>query len=97
MIRTSEDEAPRIPGYPIADMASGLIGTIRILGALVSRQAGTGGEHIDLSMTDVTMSLSQIIAHMAFDGQDPRLGETVLTGKYPCYDSMRPKTAVISS
>lgn len=37
-------------------------------------------------MTDVVMSLSHTITPMAFDGQDPRPGETVLTGKYPTHD-----------
>ncbi|MFB6172571.1 MAG: CoA transferase, partial [Haloarculaceae archaeon] len=46
----------------------------------------TGGEYVDVAMTDVVASFSQSIAHEAFRGDDPRPGETTLTGELACYD-----------
>jgi crotonobetainyl-CoA:carnitine CoA-transferase CaiB-like acyl-CoA transferase len=85
MTRPDEDSSPVLPGYPIADMNGGLFGVFAILGALLSRELGHGGEYIDVSMTDIVLSLSQSVAPMAFADADPRPGETVLTGKYPSY------------
>jgi len=86
MTRNGTDEAPRIPGYPIADMAGGLFAAFSIVGALASRELGnTGGEHIDVAMTDVVASLSQAVSADALAGDDPRPGETPLTGRYPWY------------
>jgi alpha-methylacyl-CoA racemase len=90
MTRDSADSKPQIPGYPIADMASGLFTAFAITDALLSRELGnTNGEYIDISMTDVVASFSQSIAYQAFtsDPTTPRPGETALTGKLPCYDS----------
>ena len=85
LTRPDEDAHPVLPGYPIADMNGGLFAVFAILGALLSRELGHGGEYIDVSMTDVVLSLSQSVAPMAFAADDPRPGETVLTGKYPSY------------
>lgn len=85
MTRPDESHAPVLPGFPVADMVGGLFATFSILGALLSREFGNGGEYIDVSMTDVVLSLSQAVAPMAFSGEDPRPAETVLTGKYPSY------------
>ncbi|WP_049898505.1 CaiB/BaiF CoA transferase family protein [Halococcus agarilyticus] len=87
MTRRSRDEAPRIPGYPIGDMAGGTFAALGILGALCSRELGnTAGEHLDVSMTDAVLSFSQSIAHGALTGESPRPGETPLTGGLPWYD-----------
>lgn len=87
MTRASPDEAPRIPGYPIADMAGGLFAAFAIVGALASRALGnTDGENIDVAMTDVVASLSQAVTADALDGEDPRPGDTALTGRDPWYD-----------
>lgn len=86
MTRNGESEAPRIPGYPIADMAGGLFAAFSIVGALASRELGnTGGEQIDVAMTDVVASLSQAVSADALAGEDPRPSDTPLTGRYPWY------------
>lgn len=85
--RPDDDSKPVIPGYPIGDMAGGLFAAFSILGALVSRElSNTEGEHIDISITDVVTSFSQAVSYQAFAGEDPRPGETVLTGGVPWYD-----------
>jgi crotonobetainyl-CoA:carnitine CoA-transferase CaiB-like acyl-CoA transferase len=87
MTRDSEDEAPRMPGYQIADMAGGLLAAMSVCAALLSRELGnTGGEYLDVALTDAVVSFSQALAPEALGDDDPRPGETPLTGKYPWYD-----------
>lgn len=86
MTRSDGEEPPVIPGVPVADMAGGLYAALTILSGLLSRELGTqSSTYIDVSMTDVGLSLSQALAASAlFDGE-VRPGQTLLTGKYPCY------------
>lgn len=87
MTREDETAQPQLPGYPIADMAGGLFAAFSILGALCSRELGDGtGEYIDVAMADVALSFSQALSPGALTGENPRPGETPLTGGYPWYD-----------
>jgi crotonobetainyl-CoA:carnitine CoA-transferase CaiB-like acyl-CoA transferase len=88
MTRESEEAKPQMPGYPIADMAGGVFAAFSVVCALLSRElgAGEGGEYIDCSLTDPVLSFAQSVAPSAFMGEDPRPGETALTGGYPWYD-----------
>ncbi|WP_226040159.1 CaiB/BaiF CoA-transferase family protein [Natrinema sp. DC36] len=86
MTREDETMAPQIPGYQIGDLGGGLFAAFSIVGGLLSRELGNGGEYIDVAMTDVVASFSQAISHEALTGDDPRPGETALTGRYPWYD-----------
>jgi crotonobetainyl-CoA:carnitine CoA-transferase CaiB-like acyl-CoA transferase len=87
MTREDDSERPRMPGYQIADMAGGLLAAFSITSALLSRELGnTGGEYLDVALTDAVVSFSQSIAPEALRGENPRPGETTLTGKYPWYD-----------
>lgn len=99
MTRDSPDEAPTPPGYPIADMTGGLMAITSILGALLSRELGGGGSHIDLSMTDAVLSYGQVELAMADadsgtdtaadsgadTAQQPRPGDTPMSGALPWY------------
>jgi crotonobetainyl-CoA:carnitine CoA-transferase CaiB-like acyl-CoA transferase len=87
MTRRDADEAPRMPGYQVADMAGGVLAAFSICSALLSRELGTtGGEYLDVALTDAVVSFSQALAPEALSGGDPRPGETALTGAYPWYD-----------
>ena len=89
MTRRDPGSQPSIPGVPVADMAGGLFAAFAVVGALCSRElANTGGEHVDVAMTDVLLSFSQALAPDAFAGETsrPRPGETALTGALPWYD-----------
>jgi crotonobetainyl-CoA:carnitine CoA-transferase CaiB-like acyl-CoA transferase len=87
MTRDGEDGKPQPPGYQIADMAGGLMAAFCIVSALASRALGnTGGEYLDVGLTDAVVSFSQSVAPEVFAGDDPRPGETPLTGGYPWYD-----------
>ena len=87
MTRQSDREAPRIPGYQVADMAGGLLAAFSVCSALLSRElANTGGEYLDVALTDAVVSFAQALAPEALGGDEPRPGETPLTGQYPWYD-----------
>ncbi|WP_458210035.1 CaiB/BaiF CoA transferase family protein [Haladaptatus sp. NG-SE-30] len=89
MTRSEPDSKPTIPGYPMVDMASGLFSAFSIVSAVLAREMGAGGTSVDIAMTDVMLSFSQIFAGQALAGETPEPGETMLTGKFPCYDIYR--------
>ena len=78
--------APTPIGYPIADMTGGLMAVTAILGALVERELGGGGQYLDVSMTDAVFSYGPVELALADSGGDPRPGETPMSGALPCYD-----------
>ena len=87
LTRADEEIDPQIPGYPVGDMAGGLFAAFSILGALLSRELGnTGGEYVDVAMTDVVASFAQPVAKEALTGDSPRPGESLLTGAAPWYN-----------
>jgi alpha-methylacyl-CoA racemase len=87
MTRAEEGGRPAIPGFPVADMAGGMAAALSVVSALLARELGDGtGEHLDVSLTDAVLSLSQAVAPSAFEGEDPRARATPLTGQLPCYD-----------
>jgi alpha-methylacyl-CoA racemase len=95
MTREDDGERPRIPGYPIGDMAGGLFAGFAIVTALLSRELGGGGEYLDCTLTDPVVSFSQVVSMLGFDG-DPRPGETPLTGEYPWYDVYAAKEGYVT-
>lgn len=84
--RADVESTPQVPGYQVADMAGGLFAAFCLLGGVLSSELGNGGGYIDVSMTDVVASFSHTLASEALGGEDPRPGETPLTGAYPWYD-----------
>jgi len=87
MTRKDDSETPRMPGYQVADMAGGLLAAFSVCSALLSRELGnTGGEYLDVALTDAVVSFSQALAPEVLAGESPRPGETPLTGQYPWYD-----------
>ena len=55
---------PTRAGIPIGDLGSGLYGVIGILSALLSREKTNIGQHIDMSLLDVQISLLTYMATM---------------------------------
>jgi len=85
--RAEPDGRPAVPGLPVADVAGGLYAALSVLGALLSRELGTGdGEHLDVAMTDAVVTMHHPLAGAALDGADPRARGTALTGGLPWYD-----------
>jgi crotonobetainyl-CoA:carnitine CoA-transferase CaiB-like acyl-CoA transferase len=86
MTRRDRNEKPRIPGIPVGDMSGGLFAAVSMIGAVLSRELGnSGGEYVDVSMTDAVISFSQALVPEVLAGRGVSPGETRLTGKYPCY------------
>ncbi|WP_265107767.1 CaiB/BaiF CoA transferase family protein [Halosolutus halophilus] len=85
--RSDTDERPRIPGYPVADMAGGLSAAFAIVSALLSRElGGRGGTYLDCSLSDAVLSFSQAVATPALYGDEPRPGDGFFTGGHPWYN-----------
>lgn len=85
--RADEDETPRVPGFLVADWAGGLFAAFSIVGSLLSRELGGGGDYVDVSMSDVVLSFSQDVAPEALAGDPLRPGETRLPSRgVPWYD-----------
>jgi len=57
-------ETPTRAGIPIGDLGSGLYSVIGILSALLSRNQTNKGQHIDMSLLDVQISLLTYMATM---------------------------------
>jgi crotonobetainyl-CoA:carnitine CoA-transferase CaiB-like acyl-CoA transferase len=78
---------PVIPGVQIADIGGGaMFAALGILAAYIARQETGKGQFIDVSMLDgsfawLTVPLGKTLA----DGEDPKPGDSFLTGRYACY------------
>ncbi|OGP63663.1 MAG: formyl-CoA transferase [Deltaproteobacteria bacterium RBG_13_53_10] len=78
---------PVIPGVPIADIGGGgLMAAIAILAAAFHREKSGKGQYLDVSMLDGVVSwLCLHGGKYLSDGDVPKPGDTVLTGRYACY------------
>lgn len=63
-ITGSSKDQPTRAGIPIGDLGSGLYSVISILSAVISRNDSNKGQHIDLSLLDVQISLLTYMATM---------------------------------
>ena len=71
-ITGKDAKSPTSAGIPIGDLGSGLYSVIGILSALYSREKTQKGQHIDLSLLDVQISLLTYMATMqTLSGIDP--------------------------
>ena len=71
-ITGKDAKSPTRAGIPIGDLGSGLYSVIGILSALYSREKTQKGQHIDLSLLDVQISLLTYMATMqTLSGIDP--------------------------
>ena len=70
---TGQDrEHPVRAGIPIGDLGGGMFGVMGILAALHERSQSGRGQHVDISMLDVQISLLNYMATMYFlSGEDP--------------------------
>lgn len=88
------DGPPVIPLNLVADYgAGGMSAAVGILAAIVAREKTGRGQHVDISLTDTTISLlTQILLDPYFmTGLAPARGEHVLSGAHPCYSIYRTK------
>jgi crotonobetainyl-CoA:carnitine CoA-transferase CaiB-like acyl-CoA transferase len=78
---------PVIPGVQIADIGGGaMLATLGILAAYIARQETGRGQFIDVSMLDGSFAWLPVpVGKTLCDGEDPKPGDSFLTGRYACY------------
>jgi len=81
------DGPPVIPATQIADIAAGgMNAAIGILLAVIMRERTGKGQYIDISMMDGSVAMLPFMANLYWEGGTvPGRGNTMLTGRYPCY------------
>lgn len=79
---------PTIPGATAADSAGGgMQAAIAILAAVIARQSTGRGQFLDVAATDGIVNMVSLgIDEYLATGEEPRRGETLLTGRYPWYN-----------
>lgn len=79
---------PMIPGATAADSAGGgMQAAIAILAAIIARQGTGTGQFVDVAATDgIVNMVSLAIDEYLCTGEEPRRGETLLTGQHPWYN-----------
>ncbi len=88
---------PAIVGTQLADLGSALWAVIAILLALKKRDKTGEGEYIEVSMLDTVINWNHVaVAEFIAAKTPPQGGETLLTGKYPCYDIYKTKDGYIT-
>jgi alpha-methylacyl-CoA racemase len=85
------DGGPPIPGATVADSAGGgMHAVIAILAALVRRASSGKGAFLDVSAAEGVLSLMALsIDQYLATGEEASPGQTLLTGRYACYDLYR--------
>jgi crotonobetainyl-CoA:carnitine CoA-transferase CaiB-like acyl-CoA transferase len=78
---------PAIPGVQIADIGGGgLMAAVGILAALLAREESGVGQFVDIAMMDGSVAWQVInLFNFLAQGREERWGETLLSGRYPCY------------
>jgi len=79
--------SPAMPGVQIADLAGGALwGLSAILAALVGRQNGKGGAHLDIAMSEGALALlATELGNLACVDRAPTRGTGTLNGALACY------------
>jgi crotonobetainyl-CoA:carnitine CoA-transferase CaiB-like acyl-CoA transferase len=71
-ITGEENGRPIRAGLPIGDLGGGVFGAVGVLAALHARNASGRGQHVDISMLDVQISMLNYMATMYFmSGKNP--------------------------
>jgi len=78
---------PAIPGVPVSDLASGIMAAFAIVASLHRRARFGGGEFLEVSIFDTSVSLMVLnLAGYLGTGEVPLPGETIVTGIFPFYN-----------
>jgi crotonobetainyl-CoA:carnitine CoA-transferase CaiB-like acyl-CoA transferase len=71
-ITGTDASQPMRAGIPIGDLGGGMFGIMGVLSAIIERATSGIGQHVDISMLDVQISLLNYMATMHFlSGQNP--------------------------
>jgi crotonobetainyl-CoA:carnitine CoA-transferase CaiB-like acyl-CoA transferase len=86
-VTSTEGGRPAIPGVPVSDLASALLAATSITASLLRRERFGGGEFLDVSIFDASLSLMVLnLAHYLGTLELPAAGETIVTGVFPFYN-----------
>ncbi len=91
MARTGEDPGkPGFPGVPMADIVTGTHAAFGILAALRARDRDGLGQHIDIAMTDCSMTLlaNLVSRHRDLEALPPRGTRRADMGLWRCADGL---------
>ena len=79
---------PVIPPIQVADMAAGgMYAALGIMAALIVRQKTGKGQYIDISMLDGIIAMLPFLVSLFWgQGMNLQRGDTLLSGRYPCYN-----------
>jgi crotonobetainyl-CoA:carnitine CoA-transferase CaiB-like acyl-CoA transferase len=82
------DRKPVIPPIQVADMAAGgMYAALGIMAALLSRHGTGKGQYIDISMLDGVIAMLPFPVSLLWGrGTNPQRGDTLLSGRFPCYN-----------
>jgi len=83
---TGERDGPPVPpGYPVSDFAGGLFAAFTVVSLLLRAERTGNGEYVDISMTDVISSWGSQLLPFVLNGEDPKRGESLVSGANPAY------------
>jgi crotonobetainyl-CoA:carnitine CoA-transferase CaiB-like acyl-CoA transferase len=72
-INGTDDSGPLRIGFPVCDTVGGLMAAFAISSALVGRQPGTGGVHLDVSMLEAAISaMGWAVSNYMVSGVEPK-------------------------
>jgi len=90
---------PVIPPIQVADMAAGgMNAALGIMAALIARQRSGRGQYLDISMLDGIVAMLPFPVSLLWSlGQSPQRGDTLLSGRFPCYSVYETKDGAFIS
>ena len=93
MMAGVEDDPPIKVGFPVVDVATGMIGAMAIISALYRREQGGGGQKLDVSMAQAALQLMypQATGYLTSGEAPVRIGNRGFSGSptadtYQCAD-----------
>jgi crotonobetainyl-CoA:carnitine CoA-transferase CaiB-like acyl-CoA transferase len=85
-VNKRDGEAPVVPGVPVADLTGGIFAALSVLAALFARERTGRGQHIDVAMTDVIVSMAcSVFGELAADEREEKTGLSSLMQEAPFY------------
>ena len=88
-LRPAADMPPVLPALPVADMSTGVFCALTIVAGVMSARQTGRGQHIDLAMSDVALSMNLFAVASGLSGAVGLPWPDMVTGECPCYGTFR--------
>lgn len=88
-LRPSADVPPVLPTLPVADMSTGVFCALTIVAGVMSARQTGRGQHIDLAMADVALSMNLFALASGLGGAAGLPWPDITLGECPCYGTFR--------